>query len=83
MTQIEQTLTDVTAVGFDTAPLIYFIEDHPDYVDSMREIIRRVDSGLVLGYSSVITLTEILTKPRQLGQTNLEKDSCWIAKISP
>lgn len=63
---IDVALAGVTAVGFDTAPIIYFIERHPSYVALMREVFRRVDAGAVAGYSSTITLTEVLTQPYQL-----------------
>lgn len=37
----------------------------------MREIFRRVDTGQVPGFTSVITLTEVLTLPKQLGDRAL------------
>ena len=40
----------------------------------MREIIARVDVGAVKGYSSVITLTEVLTLPKRLQNTKLVDD---------
>lgn len=43
---IHQALSGVTALGFDTAPLIYFVEQNATYVDRVREIIRRVDAGM-------------------------------------
>ncbi|MCB0209695.1 MAG: type II toxin-antitoxin system VapC family toxin [Anaerolineae bacterium] len=70
--QFEQALSGITRLGFDTAPLIYYIELNPDYVDAMREIIRRLDAGVVRGYSSSLTLTEVLTKPIELGRTDLQ-----------
>jgi predicted nucleic acid-binding protein len=33
-----------------------------------------VDSGIVSGISSVITLTEVLTKPKQTGNQRLERE---------
>jgi len=30
-----------------------------------------VDSGAIRGYSSVVTVTEVLTRPKQLGDANL------------
>ncbi len=74
MIRPDQALAGITNLGFDTVPLIYFVERHPTYVDLMREIIYRVDIGSIMGYTSVITLTEILTKPKQLGQTTIENE---------
>jgi predicted nucleic acid-binding protein len=59
-------------LGFDTSPFIYFIERHPAHVDVMRELIHRVDAGAIAGYSSVVTLTEVLTRPMQTGDRRLE-----------
>ena len=76
MSSIDDALAGVTALGFDTAPLIYFVERHPSYVDIVREIIRRVDTGTILGYSSMVTLTEVLTQPKQKGNATLEQEYC-------
>lgn len=69
---LDDALTGVTVLGFDTSPFIYFIERHPNYVELMREIIRRIDVGSIAGYSSAVTLTEVLTKPKQAGDTVVE-----------
>ncbi len=80
----------MTSLGFDTAPFIYFIGRHPIYVQIMREIVRRVDSGAISGVSSVVTLTEVLTRPKQIGDTRLEREyqdlllhgrSCTLAPV--
>jgi predicted nucleic acid-binding protein len=70
---LDQALTGITALGFDSAPLIYLVERHPVYVDIVREIIRRVDTGVMAGYSSVVTLTEVLTLPKRLGIAAIEQ----------
>ncbi len=49
---------------FDTAPLIYFIEEHETFgnvIDEIFKIIR--DDDNYYAFSSVITLTEVLTQP--------------------
>jgi hypothetical protein len=50
MTRLDEALAGVTTLGFDTSPFIYFIERHPTYIDVVREVIRRVDAGMVRGY---------------------------------
>ncbi len=72
MTRLDEALMGVTALGFDTSPFIYFIERHPAHVDVMREVIRRVDVGEIAGFCSVITLTEVMTRPMQMGDRRLE-----------
>ena len=67
-------LSGVTAPGFDTSPFIYIIEQHTAYVRLLRELFLRVDSGTIKGFSSVVTLTELLTKPKQVGATAIENE---------
>jgi hypothetical protein len=55
VSKIDEALVGVTSLGFDPAPLIYFVERHPAYVDIVREFVRRVDAGIILGYSSMVT----------------------------
>jgi len=72
MMKIDDALVGVTLLGIDTSPFIYFVERHPNYVDRVREIIRRIDGGIIRGVSSVVTLTEVLTHPKRQGQTQIE-----------
>jgi predicted nucleic acid-binding protein len=72
MMKLDDALSGVAQLGFDTPPFIYFVERHPAYVDLVRAIIQRVDSGTILGFASVVTLTEVLTQPKRLGNTTLE-----------
>jgi predicted nucleic acid-binding protein len=74
MIKLDDALLDVTALGFDTAPFIYFVEQHPDYLKVMKEVISRVDAGVFAGYCSVITLTEVLTTPKRLQNIKLTTD---------
>lgn len=72
--KLDLALKGITALGFDTSPFIYFVEEHLSYLNIMDEIIRRVDQGKISGYSAVITLTEVLVKPKKLGNTDLEQE---------
>jgi predicted nucleic acid-binding protein len=74
MTRLDEALAAVTTLGFDSSPFIYFIERHPTYIDVVREVIRRVDARTVRGYSSVVTLIEVLTQPKRIGNTALERE---------
>jgi len=74
MKQIDQILLNVTKLGIDTAPLIYFVEHHPKYLDLVRQFMRQVDMGGIMAYSSVITLTETLPYPKRLNQTDVERE---------
>lgn len=70
---LRDALGDVERLFFDTAPLIYFIERHDRYGSLVRDIVRLIDRETLLGVTSVITLTEVLTHPRQFGRTDLEQ----------
>lgn len=74
MTSLDSVLTNTTRLGFDTSPFIYFVERHPTYLPMMRNIIKRVDAGIIKGYSSVITLTEVLVFPKNNGEITLENE---------
>jgi predicted nucleic acid-binding protein len=74
LTNLEDALTGVAALGFDTPPFIYFVERHPSYVDVVRDLFRRIDLGLLSGFASVITLTEVLTMPKRLDDRRLERE---------
>jgi predicted nucleic acid-binding protein len=72
--KLDDALAGVTRLGFDTSPIIYFVERNPKYLDLVREVIRRVDLGEIEGRSSVVTLTEVLTKPKQSGNAAIEAE---------
>ncbi|MDF9407133.1 MAG: hypothetical protein A4E52_01136 [Pelotomaculum sp. PtaB.Bin013] len=55
----------------DTAPIIYFIEEHTDYSDEVSYIFSRTAEGAIQVITSVITLIEVLTKPYKLGRTDI------------
>jgi predicted nucleic acid-binding protein len=69
---VDETLTDVKKLGFDSSPFIYFVERHPTYIEVTREFYRRVDNGSLGGFTSVITLTEVLTQPKRKENLKLE-----------
>ena len=79
---LDEALADVTTVGFDTSPIIYLIETHPEYDELVTEIFRRIDQGISTGFTSAITLTEVLTQPLKQGQIHLIAICYFIAPIS-
>jgi predicted nucleic acid-binding protein len=58
-------------VGLDTAPLIYFIEQNPDYLKIVREFFSSIDRGEFLVVTSTLTLTEVLVHPLRNGNAQL------------
>jgi hypothetical protein len=58
-------------VGLDTAPVIYYIERNPLYIDLMRAFFQAVSRGECTVVTSVITWLEGLVIPTRVGNMNL------------
>jgi len=63
MEKIESHLKGRYRVFFDSAPLIYYFEDHPHYAPVVDRVLQLIDRGEITGCTSVVTLIELLTKP--------------------
>jgi predicted nucleic acid-binding protein len=59
------------SVFLDTAPIIYFIEKNSRYLDIVRPVMTMIDSGETTGYSSTISLLEVLVQPLRNGNRKL------------
>jgi predicted nucleic acid-binding protein len=57
-------------VALDTAPLIYFIEEHPLYLPIVVPFFEALAGGRLRAVTSIITLLEVLVLP--LKQNNLK-----------
>jgi predicted nucleic acid-binding protein len=66
-------LSKFNTVFIDTAPIIYYIEAHPQFGSLVKEVVDAFQSGSLIAFSSVITLTEVLPKPIELGEEALAK----------
>ncbi len=67
-------LTTVIAgklVAFDTAPLIYYLQENPQYMAVADEFFNAIDRGLARGTTSVLTLLEVLVVPLREGRHGL------------
>jgi len=60
-------------VGLDTAPIIYFIERNPLYVDMMRSFFQAVQKNECAVVTSTITLLETLVVPLRHGNINMAR----------
>ena len=68
------TLTSIVLnklVAFDTAPLIYFLEEHPQFFSPADELFDAIHQSLAGGMTSVLSLAEVLVKPLREGRTDL------------
>jgi predicted nucleic acid-binding protein len=71
VTRLDTALAGVTRLGLDTAPVIYYIENHPLYNDLVTAVFGRLSVRHVLGVTSVVTLAEVLVQPLMSGDTRL------------
>lgn len=62
------------AIGIDTMVFIYHLEDHPSYCMITEKIFEAVENGRHNAVTSVITLLEILVKPKKENNTAAVKD---------
>lgn len=67
-------LKDVKRLFLDTAPLIYYVEKHPQYQRILKPVFNRIDKGLITAITSPIALAECLIHPYRLGLVDLQKD---------
>ena len=58
-------------MGLDTAPLIYFIEENPNYLNIIRPFFAAVDRGDFRVVTSIVTLLEVLVHPFRHGNAML------------
>jgi predicted nucleic acid-binding protein len=64
-------LARATRIFIDTAPVIYFVEQHPRYLPLVRPVFDRIDAGALTLVTSPITLAECLVLPLRNGQTDI------------
>ena len=69
-------------VAFDTAPLIYYIEENPLYLPLVDELFDTIDSDTSTGITSVLTLQEVLVKPLREGMQDIADQYRNILKSS-
>ena len=70
---IADELSSVSSMFIDTAPIIYYIEAHPQFGPLAKEVFDSFLSGRITAYSSVLTLTEVLPKPIESGDEKLAR----------
>lgn len=68
--KLDAAFRDVQRIYIDTAPLIYLVERNPNYIARMLGIVEFIESTQLLGFTSVVALTEILVQPLRLGNTD-------------
>jgi len=69
--RLNDALDGITRLGLDTPPIIYLIEQHPAYLPLVRPVFQQISAGTVSGFTSVMTLVEVLTLPLARGYGEL------------
>lgn len=63
--KISDALKNVNRLAIDTAPYIYYVENHPIYAEKVDVIFGIIETQSIVIITSVMTLTETLMKPLQ------------------
>jgi len=64
-------LVDYRRIGLDTNVLIYYIEEHPVFMEKIEFFINKIEDGEAIGITSYVTLLELLVKPIREGRLDL------------
>ncbi|MHC5936420.1 type II toxin-antitoxin system VapC family toxin [Nostoc sp.] len=70
--KISDALANVSRLFLNTAPLIYFVERNPQFVDLVAPIFDRLEADIT-AVASAITLSECLVGAIRLGLVDLEQ----------
>jgi predicted nucleic acid-binding protein len=68
---LSEEIVRINSIFIDTAPIIYYIEAHPQFGPLAKEVVSAFQSENLTAYSSVITLAEVLPKPIESGDEKL------------
>jgi predicted nucleic acid-binding protein len=72
--KVEESLEGVTSLFLDTAPVIYYVEENPQYFATVEIVFNRIHNGEIMAVASPVTLAESLVIPYRLGQTELQQE---------
>lgn len=73
MTTLSTALSGVARIGLDTAPIIYFIEEHPTYLPVVAPVFAQIDMGILSAVTSTITVAEVSVMPLRQNRPDLQK----------
>lgn len=60
-------LDDNALVTVDTAPIVYLLEDHPQFAEEFVPLFQQIESGRILGVISSVTIAEVVAGPLNAG----------------
>lgn len=73
MGRLADSIKTYKSVAIDTNLFVYLMEKHPQYFKAARELFEQIEKGQVFGVTSIILLTEVLTKPLKDKNENLAR----------
>jgi len=68
--KIDEALSGVSWLFLDTAPVVYFVEENPDFLPIVRIIFDRIENAALMGSVGPVTLAECLVMPYRTGDVN-------------
>jgi predicted nucleic acid-binding protein len=71
--KLSEQLQTITRLFLDTAPVIYYVEENERYLPLVQMVFDQLDTGLLTGVTSPITLAECLVIPYRLNKTVLQQ----------
>jgi predicted nucleic acid-binding protein len=63
---LAEQLDSLRQVFLDTAPVIYFVEKNPSFIEKVQSLFSKLDEGKLTAVVSPITLAECLVLPYQI-----------------
>ena len=76
--KVNNAIQGIRRLFLDTVPIIYYVENHPNYYELTQVIFDGIDEGLLLGVTSPISLSECLVYPYKLGLIALAQDFIYL-----
>ena len=70
--KVDRALEGINRLFLDTAPVIYFVEQNPEFITRVEPIFARLDLDII-GVVSAVTISECLVFPIKRGLTSLEQ----------
>lgn len=83
MGPLNDALASHATVGLDTPVFIYYFEDAATYANLAEEAFQQIISGSMRGVTSVVTLTEALTRPIRLSRRDLADVYVSVLRLMP
>ncbi|EDZ92545.1 MAG: hypothetical protein P5702_20965 [Limnospira sp. PMC 1291.21] len=72
--RIDEALSGVSRLFLDTSPVVYFVEENPDFWPLVRMIFDRIENAGLVGVVGPITLAECLVVPYRTGDVKGQRE---------